>query len=329
MHDLKRGQSPKLFALVVAGVLGLSACGGPDLGKQNFPRTTVAASGGDTGSGPITDPAVTVAALRPLLPCQFLDQASLTPLGAPEGEPEAETVSFAECRAKVKDAGGKEISVTAEVGAIVVFASDKTTGQVGGLPQVEVPDQTGGSCSVSALTSRTPNLGLTFDIDYSGGDPCAAGRTLLRSAVPKLHNSPQKYPEAKGSVVTADPCTMLDQSAVDGVVKNARPEATGLHSCQWGDSGTIAVRFNPGVPPVEGGGWVKTDVGTASQAFAKKGTGPSSTCEVQWQHRPWQGEGGELVQVQYTNYNAQADQDDPCGKVTGLAKQVATKLPRP
>ncbi|HWD01476.1 MAG TPA: hypothetical protein VG674_03290 [Amycolatopsis sp.] len=327
MHDLKR----ELFALVAAaGVLGLTACGGLDLGKQNFPRTTVAASSDDAGdTGPITDPAVTTAALRAVQPCQFLDQASLTPLGAPEGPAEADSVTFDQCHARVKDAGGKELRATVEVGQIVVFVSGNTTGQVGGLPQVEVPDRTGGSCSVSALTSRQPSLGVTFEIDYPGGDSCAAGRTLLNSAVQKLHGSPQKYSAAPGSLVPLDPCAVLDQSAVDAIVTNAKPEASGLHSCQWGDSGAVTVRFNPGTPPLEGGGWVKADVGSENPAYAKQGLGPTSACEVEWPQRPWQGDAQELVQVQYTNIASTPDKDDPCGKASTLAKQVVPKLPKP
>ncbi|MFF4599045.1 hypothetical protein [Amycolatopsis sp. NPDC001319] len=324
-HALKLG---RLFALVAAGVLVLTACGGPQLGKENFPRTTVPAASGDGGSGPITDAAVTTGALRPVLPCQFLDTASLSALGTPEGEPAASSVRFDECSTKVRDAGGKELSVDVQLGAIVLFASDKTTGQVGGLPQVEVPDTTGGSCEVSALTSRDPSLGVAFEIDYPGGDPCRAGRTLLAPAVDKLHNSPQKYPDVKGSVLTADACAVLDQSAVDAVLKGTKGGATGLHSCQWGNSPNITVMFFPALPPLEGDGWLKADVGGANQAYAKKGTA-GTDCKVEWQHRPWQGDHVEVVQVGFTDYDLKPGTGDPCATATTLAKSVAGNLPRP
>ncbi|WIX82294.1 hypothetical protein QRX50_16780 [Amycolatopsis carbonis] len=324
-HDLKLG---RLFPLVVAGVLVLTACGGPQLGKENFPRTTVPAASGDGGSGPITDAAVTTGALRPVLPCQFLDNTSLSALGTPEGEPMASSVRFDECSTKVRDAGGKELSVDVQLGAIVLFASDKTTGQVGGLPQVEVPDTTGGSCEVSALTSRDPSLGVAFEIDYPGGDPCRAGRTLLAPAVDKLHNSPQKYPEVKGSVLTADACAVLDQSAVDAVLKGTKGGATGLHSCQWGNSPNLTVMFFPAFPPLEGDGWLKADVGGANQAYAKKGTA-GTDCKVEWQHRPWQGDHVEVVQVGFTDYDLKPGAGDPCATATTLAKSVAGNLPRP
>ncbi|QYN25859.1 DUF3558 domain-containing protein [Amycolatopsis sp. DSM 110486] len=323
-RDLKLG---RLFPLVVAGVLVLTACGGPQLGKENFPRTTVPAASGDGGSGPITDAAVAAGSLRQVLPCQFLDKASLSALGTPEGEPTASSVRFDECSAKVRDAGGKELSVDVQLGAIVLFASDKTTGQVGGLPQVEVPDTTGGSCEVSALTSRDPSLGIAFEIDYPGGDPCRAGRTLLAPAVDKVHNSPLKYPDVKGSVLTADACAVLDQSAVDAVLKGTKGGATGLHSCQWGDSPNVTVMFFPALPPLEGDGWLKADVGGANQAYAKKGTA-GTDCKVEWQHRAWQGDHVEVVQVGFTDYDLKPGTGDPCATATTLAKSVAGNLPR-
>jgi hypothetical protein len=331
VHDLRRGRFLKLSALVAAGVLVVSACGGPDLGKENFARTTVPAASGDASasSGPITDPAVAAAALRPVQPCQFVDQASLAVLGTPEGDPVPSTVRFDDCRAKVKDPGGKEIAVDAQVGTSVSFASSKGNGQVGGLPQVENKDSGGVSCTLSALTSRDPDLGITLVIDYAGGDPCRAGRTLLGPAVQKLHSSPQKYAEAKGSLIDADPCAVLTDAAVNAVVKNAKAGATSLHSCVWGTSASVTVLFFPSSPPLEGSGWVKADVGSPNQAFQKQGTAGSSDCQIQWQHRPWQDDRVEIAQVQYTNYDANPDQDDPCGKVLGLAKQVAPKLPQP
>ena len=60
---MQRSAWPFLFA----GLLVLTACG-PDLGKQNFPRTTVTASAQSSG-GEITDPAVALTALRTIDPC--------------------------------------------------------------------------------------------------------------------------------------------------------------------------------------------------------------------------------------------------------------------
>lgn len=332
VHDLRFGRFLKLSALVAAGVVAtsaLSACGGPDLGKENFARTTVPAAG-DSGatSGPITDPAVAPAVLRDLLPCQFVDKTAMSPLGTMQGDATASSTQFDACVAKATDPGGKEIRASVEVGGIVTFASDKTTGAVGGLPQVEVPDLGGGAgCVVSALTARNPDFGVSFRIDYTGGDACAAGRKLVATAVEKLHDNPQKYVPGPGTLLAVDPCSVLDEAAVDGVVKGGKPRASGLHSCDWGLIPSVRVTMFPGIAPAEGDGWLKADVGTPNQAYAKQGTTSGSSCQVKWQHRQWKEDHVEVVQLEYSNSDAQADKDDPCGKTVGLAKQLAGKLP--
>ncbi|ATY14386.1 hypothetical protein CU254_31175 [Amycolatopsis sp. AA4] len=329
VHHLRSGRFLKLSALAAAGAVALSACGGPNLGKENFARTTVPAAGDSAAtSGPITDPAVAPAVLRDVLPCQFLDKTAMSPLGTLQGEATASTTQFDSCAAKATDPGGKEIRARVEVGGIVTFVSDKTTGSVGGLPQVEVPDVgDSAGCVVSALTSRDPALGVSFRVDYPGGDACAAGRKLVATAVEKLHNNPQKYTPGPGTLLAVDPCTVLDQSAVDGVVKGGKPRSSGLHSCEWGLIPSVRVTMFPGVAPTEGDGWLKTDVGTPTQAYAKQGTSSGSSCQVKWQHRQWQDDHVEVVQLEYSNSDAQADKDDPCGKTVGLAKQLAGKLP--
>ncbi|GAA3574434.1 DUF3558 domain-containing protein [Amycolatopsis ultiminotia] len=328
VHVHRRGRFPKLVLLIAAAALAAAGCGGPDLGKENFGRTTVPAAAGADSSAPITDPAVTPAALRDLQPCQFVGQSALAELGTTQEAPEPSAVRFDSCRAAVTDPGGKQITIEVDVGTTVPSAADRTTGQVSGLPQVEVPAGTG-SCTVSVLTSRNPDLGVSFQIDYSGGDACPVGRTLAAAAAQTLHGSPQKYAPAKGTLVDADPCAVLDKGAVAAVVPGAEPEAAGLHSCRWGTSVYVEVLFLPGRPPSEGSGWLKADAGTPSQAFRKQGTAGGSNCQVHWPHRPWQDDRVETAQLEYQNAAGDAASDDPCGKAVGLARQLAGKLPKP
>jgi hypothetical protein len=112
-------------------------------------------------------------------------------------------------------------------------------------------------------------------------------------------------------------------------VPAAKPALSGLHSCDWkpGTDPTVTVRFRPGLPPLEGDGYSKVDLGGGVTAFRKKGTAGSSQCTVEWQHRPWQGDDVELAQVDYQSYGAKPDTDDPCGKAVTVAKNVVGKLP--
>ncbi|MFE0024281.1 hypothetical protein [Amycolatopsis sp. NPDC059021] len=324
-------RSSRFFpAAGVAAALALvvTACGGGDLGKSNYPRTTVPAANADNApSGPITDPAVASAALRLVQPCQFVDKTALASLGTVAADPSPSSVTFDECRNTVKDPGGKEIRLSVKVGGAVTFAANNTTGALGGLPLVVSKGTDGGSCDVSALTTRDPNLGVTFSVIYNGGDACRAGQTALDGAVKKLHASPATYPSTPGSVLAVDPCTALDNSAIDAVAKSANKLPTSLHSCVWGLGTSVTVTLFPGLAPAEGNGFTKVGLDGGLTAYQKLST-TTADCRVQWQHREWQGKQVEIAQVQYQNVDAKAGQDDTCGKTVKLAKNLAQKLPK-
>ncbi|MEU4246371.1 DUF3558 domain-containing protein [Amycolatopsis sp. NPDC026612] len=328
--DVRHRRLPKLFLLVTALALPLTACG-PDLGKSNFARTTVpaAAGAGQVADGPITDPAVAAAVLRTIQPCQFLTKDALGALGlgTVEDDPSPSSIAFDTCRNKVKDPGGKEIRLELEIGSTLLPRADKTTGQAGGLPvRVEKTGDT--DCTVAAMTALNPDLALAVSVTYAG-DPCRPGQTLVEAVVQKVHDSPEKYSTPSGTVLTADPCAMADTAVVTSVVPSAKPTPSGLHSCEWKDRAGgpgVTVGFLPGLPPLVGDGYSKVDLGNGVTGFRKQQTGDSARCKVQWQHRPWQGDDVELAQVDY-----QGDTDgggDPCGQAVTVAKNVVTKLPK-
>jgi len=327
--DVRHRRLPKLFLLVTALALPLTACG-QDLGKSNFARTTVpaAAGSGQVADGPITDPAVATAVLRTIQPCQFLTKAALGALGlgTVEDDPSPSSIAFDTCSNKVKDPGGKEIRLELEIGSTTPPRADKTTGAAGGLP-LRVNKSGDTDCAVAVMTALNPDLALAVSVTYAG-DPCRPGQALAEAVVQKLHNSPEKYSTPAGTVLTADPCAMADTAVVTAAVPAAKPAPTGLHSCEWKDRGpTVAVGFRPGLPPLVGDGNSKVDLGNGVTGFQKQETGGSARCKVQWQHRPWQGDDVELAQVDFQGYS---DNDsDPCGKAVTVAKNVVTKLPKP
>lgn len=325
--DARKRRSLKVFALVAALTLPLTACG-PDLSKANYARTTVSGAPGASTDGPITDPAVDAGNLRLIEPCQFLDKASLAALGDVTDDPAPSSTQFEQCSNHVKDAGGKDLRVTVNLGTTVGSIGAKTVGLVGGLPKVE--EDQNGTCVESALTTRNPDLGIQVTAEYSGGNACQAGSTVLENVVQKVHNSPQKYQAPQGTVLTTDPCTMVDQGTVDSVLpsKGVKAAAQSLHICTWGSaSPSVTVTFLPAYPPIEGDGWQKTDIGGDVKAFKKLSATGTSDCTVEWQHRPWQGDHVEVVEVQFLDYGGKPDQEDPCGKATTAAKVVVGKLP--
>ncbi|MCR6481848.1 DUF3558 domain-containing protein [Amycolatopsis sp. OK19-0408] len=331
--DVRRRRLPKLFLLVTALALPLTACG-QDLGRSNFARTTVpaAAGTGQVSDGPITDAAVAANVLRTVKPCPFLSKEALGALGigTAEDDPSPSSISFGKCSNKAKDPGGKEIRFDFELGDTLLPNAEKTTGQVGGLPlRVDKTDDT--DCTVAAMTSLNPDSALTLTVAYAG-DPCRAGQTLMDAIVQKLHSSPEKYSTPPGTVLVADPCAMADSATVAQAAPSPKAAPSGLHSCDWtGDRGrnpTVTVEFLPGLPPIVGDGYSKVDLGGGVTGFQKKGTGSASECQVEWQHRPWQGDDVELAQVDYRNTSGNPDADDPCGKAVTVAKNVVTKLPK-
>ncbi|MEV4055449.1 DUF3558 domain-containing protein [Amycolatopsis sp. NPDC049688] len=326
--DVRRRRFPKLFLLVTALALPLTACG-PDLGKSNFARTTVpaAAGSGQVADGPITDPAVAAGVLRTIQPCQFLTKDALGALGlgTVEDDPSPSTIAFDTCRNKVKDPGGKEIRLELEVGGTLLPHADKTTGQVGGLP-LRVSKTGDTDCTVAAMTALNPDMAFAVTVAYAG-DPCRPGQALVEAVVQKAHNSPEKYSTPAGTVLTADPCAMADTAVVTAAVPSAKAAPTGLHSCEWKDRGpAVTIGFRPGLPPIVGDGYSKVDLGNGVTAFKKQQSG-DSRCTVEWQHRPWQGDDVELAQVDFRGYDDSAG--DPCGTAVTVAENVVTKLPKP
>jgi len=327
--NARRSRFPKVFPLVAVLALAVTACGA-DLGKSNFARTTVPAAAGASTDGPITDAAVATDVLRLIKPCQFLTKEALASLGTAEEDPRSSSIQFEGCDNSVKDPGGKTIRFTLTTGSASIPSKDKTAGTVGGLPLRESKQDS--NCSLGAVTTQ-PKFGILLSVDYTGGDPCRAGQTLLEAVVTKLHNNPDKYQTSQGTLLTADACAVLDSAAVGPVAPGAKGAADSLHSCTWtaGTDPSVVAGFRPGLPPIEGNGYEKTDLGSGITAYKKQASGKTSDCVVEWKHRTWEGDQVELAQLEYRNYSAgaTAESDDPCGKAVTLAKAMVTKLPKP
>jgi hypothetical protein len=331
--DVRRRRLPKLFLLVTALALPLTACG-QDLGRSNFARTTVpaAAGTGQVTDGPITDAAVAANVLRTIKPCQFLTKDALGALGlgTVEADPSPSSIAFDRCSNKVKDPGGKEMRLDFEIGSTLLPRADKTAGQAGGLPlRVNKTDES--DCTVAAMTALNPDNALVLTVAYAS-DPCRPGQAVMDAVVQKVHNSPEKYSTPPGTLLSADPCAMADTAVVASAVPSAKSAPSGLHSCEWQSNGgdpTVTVEFLPGLPPIVGDGYSKVDLGNGVTGYQKPGTTSASQCQVEWQHRPWQGDDVELAQVDYRSLDGKPDADDPCGKAVTVAKNVVTKLPKP
>lgn len=320
------------FALALVAVFfAVSACG-QNLGKSNFARTTVAAEAGsgEVPSGEINDPAVTPAVMRTIDPCPLVGKNALSSLGTPE-DPRPASTSFGGCRAKVVDAGGKQLSVSVDIGASTYLSSQGVTvTAVEGLPQVERKSKDGKSCDVGVMTLRKPERGINFTVIYDGGDPCATARAVAAKAVKSLHASPAKYPSSAGTLTAVDPCTAADAAVLGEVVPHGATTLATFHSCDWtpGSNPRISIGFRPGLPPEERDGTKKVEINGVT-AYQKAGSGSDAECRIEWQHKPWADDDVEIASVIYKNYDEKKDVVASCEKAVKVAKSVVSTLPKP
>ncbi|GAA1972487.1 hypothetical protein [Amycolatopsis minnesotensis] len=325
----RRLRRTALLSLTVAAAVTVGGCGGQDLGKANFSRTTVSAQAGGgpekAPEGPITDPAVASAKLRTVDPCKLIAGPTLADLGTVG---ETDDFGLSKCSVEIKDAGGKTIRLSIAIGESISTGPEDKTGVVEGLPRIE--SSNGGYCYVSALTQRDPNLGVQVQSSYTGGEPCQPAGVALQKVLQKLHSSPPQFDVAPGSALGTDLCTVPGDAVLKEIAgADAKATPIGLHRCTWSKTGgaTVTLSFTIAAPsrPSDKNPEVDVDGTKAIQETSKS----SSTCSLEWAHRKVDDKTSELVKFAYENYSAQASSDDPCGKAAKGAKDVLKKLPKP
>ncbi|WP_419997446.1 DUF3558 family protein [Streptomyces boninensis] len=310
---------------------------------------TACSSGGDSSpsaddqtetSSPkpkINDPAVKPAALRTTDPCALLGTRTLGELGTivPDSQSSPE---WAQCSADVKDAGGKTIEMVLRVGDQLTLV-DEPTKKLKGLPLVLDDDDAPKQCWASVLTSYETSLAVTFQVEYAGGDACAAGQKALGKVVDQLRAKPPQYRQPAKSVLTTDPCQVADKGALRSALgPKTFVEPKDLHSCDvWkGDDTTypqVSVRLFKGLrPDREDGAPVR--LGGGVTAIAAKDTDLTISCDVSWLRvetpTPDEAPGyGELVSVTYSDdTDSKLDTATACKKATAVAKTVVPSLDR-
>ncbi|NIH82068.1 DUF3558 domain-containing protein [Amycolatopsis viridis] len=319
---------PRRFVLLVLLALTVSACG-PDLAKQNFPRTTVTES--SVAPAPVDDPAVRLDALRTVDPCQILQGDTVTGVGAPVAE-SLYPRGLDGCGIHVTDAGGKEARLSLTMGELIDSTSQQA-GAVDGLPVVEndlddpdTPENEG--CIVSVLTDSVAGLGIAVQVTYVGGDACGAGLTVLREVVRKVHAGPPQQRRPANSAVSLDPCALADTAVVTEVLGRATAKPVGLHDCNWtGGTADGWLRISQTVKPSEDENGSRITLAGGITAYQKKETRSGSRCTIAWTHLET-GDEGEVVKFEYDNYHDDAAGDDSCGKARRIVDTILPKLPR-
>jgi len=326
-----------LVLLTAVAAVVLAGCGTTvDTAKQTFPRSTVPAgqggneSGSNTGKPKTNDPAFTNDKLRKLDPCGLLTDDILAALGTPADD---SAEDFGTCSNYMKDKSGKDLSITLYVGETINGAEDADE-NIGGLPAMisELDDHT--ACFVSVVTSTNPNFGVRVQIGGDGKDLCGTGRTLLDSVVKLIREDPPERDEKTGSIATADPCSLLDATALKTALGGADTQLSPytLHWCNWiGDTVTAGVWFRTGYDPkdssVDQGQPV--DLGSGVTAYQSAETTSGASCKLEWRHRSTGEDGAdEIIEVDFDN-SAPPQGDNGCATATAIAKLLIPALPKP
>ncbi|HEX6359181.1 DUF3558 family protein [Actinophytocola sp.] len=322
-----------MLAAGVAVLALIAGCGNDSTSSNgSSPKETTETSSSATPE--IKDPAVEAAALRTVDPCALLNETTLGDTGTlvPDS---LSTLDWGECGVDVTDASGKTVEFVLRVGDQIILVDDPTE-ELEGLPLV-VDDEDKESCWISVVTSYELSLAITFQVDYVGGDGCAAGKAALTKVVQAVHNNPPQYQQVPGSVLTVDPCTVADKEAIETALgQKSFMEVKNLHVCDfWSGDGTnyplVSVSLLKGLPPDAEDG-EPVDLGGGVTAIQAKEVDSSTvSCDVSWREieTPSEDEApgwGELVSVEISGEPADLDAATACDKAVAVAKTVVPSL---
>lgn len=323
--------------LALAAPLALAGCAGEDLAKATFERTTVPPQPGSGGTGPVPEgqidaPELTTVKLREIDTCELLRGEAVSQLGT-VGEPLGTSPEM--CGVSVTDPGGKEVRVSLSLGERLYSSREEATGGMDGLPLIESRDDS--SCTDKVLTEEEPSeVGISLQVTYDDGEPCGASRKVLSKILQRLKSDPPKLDADSGSLLLADPCESLPQSAVDDLLGSdsvASPYL--LHGCTVTSSGTsssgsVSLTFSFSYPPLAGTNAKKVELSSSVTATQSYYDPKTEVCQVEWEHKKYSGptsRDGETVKVDYSSYTGEGKAIDACKKAVRLAKAVVRELP--
>jgi len=329
-----RGVHIVLTALAAAVVL--AGCGAPvDTAKQTYPRTTVPAGAGMDGNGGKTtgkpktnDPAFTNEKLRELDACGLLTDDLLSSVGTPADN---SAQDFGTCSNYMEDKDGGELSVTLYLGETVSNAEDADK-NIGGLPALENPLDDGTACFITTVTSTNPNVGIKVQIGGKGDELCKIGTTIMTSAVETIRTDPPKLDVRSGSLITADPCTLLEDAAVDTALGASTDQSPyTLHWCNWtGDGVNLGIWFRTGYDPKDSSEpGQPVDLGSGVTAYQEVSTGAGVTCRLEWRHRSTGADGADEIVSINLDKSSPAAGDNGCPSAVAIAQLLIPALPKP
>ncbi|SDH46720.1 Protein of unknown function [Actinokineospora alba] len=309
----------------------LAGCGGPDLAKKSFPRSTVAAAAELGGGGAPVDgtpvggeAAFTAENLRVVDACVLFDDQTMASVGTPANN---RLRDFGHCAHYMKDKAGKELNFNLVLGESASGKSAEGAFKIGGLPanENELDDKT--ACFIGVITEASPKRAITLQISGPAGPLCEPGRKVMEGVIKNLQAGAPKLTLAKGTVAGIDPCAILDESTVTETVGETNARPTTLHACDWSAGGaSFSVSFKVGPNPDDLADAAESKPVDLGGVKAQKRES-EDRCRLDWAHAPFPAdkEQAEVVSLSFSRYDDKAG--DPCTKLEAAAKALIPKLP--
>ncbi|MBP2476810.1 hypothetical protein JOF53_005682 [Crossiella equi] len=319
---------------------GLTACGGEDLAKKNFPRQTVpaVAAGGNAaegGAGAVTgkpvDPAFAPDKLRRLDPCSLLDPNALPELGDGGAPVQA---GYDNCTMTYRK-DDKRSTVEVELGRNMLLEIPRLDRQIAGVKALQAVN--GQFCDHKLLLQDGDySLGLEVTVRAEAANRCDLGAKAAEGVIGKIKAGGPLRGADSGVLAALDPCNSVDPSVLAGLLTNV-PGAFpfGLHQCSWrrGDGLSVKFTFSLGRQPKrETGAFKPTEVKVDDSltVYTKFSNTSFAKCEVSWVYRvPGTNPdgNGEIVEVDIQNVPNVAGLDT-CQKGTDIIKAMKAAFPK-
>jgi len=244
--------------------------------------------------------------LRRTDPCKVLNGVSIAGIGKLQAQ---DTLYFDRCDYRPRS-GTK---VTLKLGDRFTVDGGSPTGDLDGRP-VLFSKVGGSTCDASVQLPAQAELGVT-----AIADTCDLAKTTLGEALKRIRAGNDRYDLAAGTLLTQDPCAVLDKTAAAQVLGPVREVAlTGLRGCEWTATASLRLSFEKltsGVPetgsPVDLGG----------RSATQRAIGDS--CFLNWDHRPFDADQVEHVRIDISKPGG------ACDVAVAFGKALVAKLPKP
>ncbi|WP_410674340.1 serine/threonine-protein kinase [Amycolatopsis sp. cmx-4-68] len=244
--------------------------------------------------------------LRRTDPCRVLDQVTVRDVGKLGAVPDSGYLDRCDYRTK----SGEKISV--KLGDQIYVEGGRPTEDLDGRP-VLFTEISGSTCDASVQVPAQPELGVT-----ALAETCTLAKTTLAKVLERVRGG-AGYDLPPGTLLAADPCAVLDRTAVAaalGPVREVKPSR--LRECEWTAATSLRLTFDKGYSTVPDDG-SPVDLGGVTGTRHPVG----DSCALSWNHRRIDATRTEHVRIFASKTGGGA-----CDAAVAFGTALAKALPR-